>query len=68
MGATTKKEKLRGKKGVNNKMVNVRGIVKDLSKNGEYDTASVAGNNIPLPLIWKYTIWRGNYCKENWIG
>lgn len=39
-------EELRGKKGVKYKMVNVRGIDKGPFKNGEYDTASVAGNNI----------------------
>ncbi|MFT7364549.1 MAG: penicillin-binding protein 2 [Algoriphagus sp.] len=39
-------KELRGKKGVKYKMVNVRGIDKGPFKNGEYDTASVAGNNI----------------------
>lgn len=37
---------LRGKKGVKYKMVNVRGIDKGPFKEGEYDTASVAGKNI----------------------
>lgn len=37
---------LRGKKGVRYKMVNVRGIDKGPFKEGEYDTASVAGKNI----------------------
>lgn len=37
---------LRGKKGVKYKMVNVRGIDKGPFKDGEYDTASVAGKNI----------------------
>lgn len=37
---------LRGGKGVKYKMVNVRGIDKGPFKNGEYDTASVAGSNI----------------------
>lgn len=37
---------LRGKKGVKYKMVNVRGVDKGPFKNGEYDTASVAGHNI----------------------
>ncbi|MFT7203395.1 MAG: penicillin-binding protein 2, partial [Algoriphagus sp.] len=39
-------KELRGKKGVKYKMVNVRGIDKGPFKNGEYDTVSVAGNNI----------------------
>lgn len=37
---------LRGKKGVKYKMVNVRGIDKGPFKDGEYDTASVAGKNL----------------------
>ncbi|MBC6366285.1 penicillin-binding protein 2 [Algoriphagus sp. AK58] len=37
---------LRGKKGVKYKMVNVRGVDKGPFKDGEYDTASVAGKNI----------------------
>ncbi|MFD2203924.1 penicillin-binding protein 2 [Shivajiella indica] len=37
---------LRGVKGVKYKMVNVRGIDKGPFKNGEYDTASVAGHNL----------------------
>jgi penicillin-binding protein 2 len=37
---------LRGTKGVMYKMVNVRGIDKGPFKDGEYDTASVAGNNL----------------------
>ncbi|UJP66065.1 penicillin-binding protein 2 [Mongoliitalea daihaiensis] len=37
---------LRGVKGVKYKMVNVRGVDKGPFKSGEYDTASVAGNNI----------------------
>jgi penicillin-binding protein 2 len=37
---------LRGRKGVKYKMVNVRGIDKGPFKDGEYDTASVAGKNI----------------------
>ncbi len=37
---------LRGVKGVKYKMVNVRGVDKGSFKSGEYDTASVAGNNI----------------------
>jgi len=37
---------LRGTKGVKYKMVNVRGIDKGPFKDGEYDTASVAGNNL----------------------
>ncbi len=39
-------KELRGNKGVKYKMVNVRGIDKGPFKDGEYDTASVAGNNI----------------------
>lgn len=37
---------LRGKKGVKYKMVNVKGVDKGHFKNGEYDTLSLAGNNI----------------------
>lgn len=37
---------LRGEKGVKYKMVNVRGVDKGPFKEGEYDTASVAGKNI----------------------
>lgn len=37
---------LRGTKGVKYKMINVRGIDKGPFKDGEYDTASVAGNNL----------------------
>ncbi|MBN7814104.1 penicillin-binding protein 2 [Algoriphagus pacificus] len=37
---------LRGQKGVKYKMVNVRGVDKGPFKDGEYDTASVAGTNI----------------------
>lgn len=39
-------DELRGVKGVKYKMVNVRGIDKGPFKEGEYDTASVAGHNI----------------------
>ena len=39
-------DELRGVKGVKYKMVNVRGIDKGPFKDGEYDTASVAGHNI----------------------
>ena len=41
---------LRGKKGVKYKMVNVRGVDKGPFKDGEYDTASVAGKNITSTL------------------
>jgi penicillin-binding protein 2 len=37
---------LRGRKGVKYKMVNVRGVDKGPFKDGEYDTASLAGHNI----------------------
>lgn len=37
---------LRGKKGVKYKMVNVRGVDKGPFKDGQYDTASIAGRNI----------------------
>lgn len=37
---------LRGRKGVKYKMVNVRGVDKGSFKDGEYDTASVAGHNV----------------------
>jgi penicillin-binding protein 2 len=37
---------LRGVKGVKYKMVNVRGVDKGAFKSGEFDTASVAGNNL----------------------
>ncbi|WP_425636392.1 penicillin-binding protein 2 [Algoriphagus yeomjeoni] len=39
-------DELRGEKGVKYKMVNVRGIDKGPFKDGEFDTASVAGHNI----------------------
>ncbi|WP_339698216.1 penicillin-binding protein 2 [Algoriphagus aquimarinus] len=39
-------DEMRGRKGVKYKMVNVRGIDKGPFKDGEYDTASVAGHNI----------------------
>jgi penicillin-binding protein 2 len=39
-------KELRGSKGVKYKMVNVRGIDKGPFKDGEYDTASVAGKNL----------------------
>jgi penicillin-binding protein 2 len=39
-------KELRGTKGVKYKMVNVRGIDKGPFKDGEYDTASVAGKNL----------------------
>ncbi|ERM83524.1 peptidoglycan glycosyltransferase [Rhodonellum psychrophilum GCM71 = DSM 17998] len=39
-------KELRGVKGVKYKMVNVRGVDKGPFKNGEYDTASVAGKNV----------------------
>jgi penicillin-binding protein 2 len=37
---------LRGEKGVKYKMVNVKGVDKGPFKNGEFDTLSLAGNNI----------------------
>jgi penicillin-binding protein 2 len=39
-------DELRGVKGVKYKMVNVRGVDKGPFKDGDYDTASVAGHNI----------------------
>jgi len=39
-------KELRGVKGVKYKLVNVRGVDKGPFKNGEYDTASVAGKNV----------------------
>ena len=39
-------KELRGRKGVKYKMVNVRGVDKGSFKNGELDTASIAGTNI----------------------
>src|SRR5690606_38369318 len=39
-------KELRGRKGVKYKMVNVRGVDKGAFKNGELDTASIAGINI----------------------
>ena len=41
---------LRGVKGVKYKMVNVRGVDKGAFKSGEFDTASVAGNNLTSTL------------------
>lgn len=43
-------KQLRGKKGVKYKMVNVRGVDKGPFKDGEYDTASVAGRNLTSTL------------------
>lgn len=43
-------KELRGVKGVKYKMVNVRGVDKGPFKNGEYDTASVAGKNVTSSL------------------
>ncbi|MDF2158930.1 penicillin-binding protein 2 [Algoriphagus sp. CAU 1675] len=43
-------KELRGAKGVKYKMVNVRGVDKGPFKNGEYDTASVAGINLTSTL------------------
>jgi penicillin-binding protein 2 len=39
-------KELRGVKGVKYKMVNVRGVDKGAFKSGEFDSASVAGNNL----------------------
>jgi penicillin-binding protein 2 len=39
-------KELRGKKGVKYKMVNVRGVDKGPFKEGEYDTISIAGQNL----------------------
>jgi penicillin-binding protein 2 len=39
-------KELRGRKGVKYKLVNVRGIDKGAFKNGEFDTASIAGKNL----------------------
>jgi penicillin-binding protein 2 len=41
---------LRGRKGVNYRMVNVRGIDKGKFKNGDLDTFSIAGKNIQATL------------------
>jgi len=41
---------LRGRKGVNYRMVNVRGIDKGKFKNGDLDTVSIAGENIQSTL------------------
>lgn len=41
---------LRGRKGVNYRMVNVRGIDKGKFKNGDLDTVSIAGKNIQSTL------------------
>ncbi len=47
-------KQLRGKRGVQYKMVNVKGVIKGSFKNSEYDTLSVPGENlissIDLPL------------------
>jgi penicillin-binding protein 2 len=39
-------EELRGRRGIQYVMQNVRGVVKGSFKNGEYDTAAVAGKNL----------------------
>lgn len=43
-------DKLRGKRGVRYKIVNVQGVVKGEFKDGEYDTASVPGQSIQLTI------------------
>lgn len=43
-------EKLRGKRGIRYKIVNVQGVVKGEFHDGEYDTASVPGQSIQLTI------------------
>lgn len=43
-------EELRGKRGVNFKLVNVQGIVKGAFNDGLYDTASIPGQSIQLTI------------------
>ncbi|MDE0470732.1 MAG: penicillin-binding transpeptidase domain-containing protein [Ekhidna sp.] len=41
---------LRGRRGVNYKIVNVQGVIKDVYKNGNFDTVSVAGEDLYLTI------------------
>ena len=43
-------DKLRGKRGIRYKIVNVQGVVKGEFQDGEYDTASVPGQSIQLTI------------------
>lgn len=43
-------EKLRGKRGVRYKIVNVQGVVKGEFRDGQYDTASIPGRSISLTI------------------
>ncbi|WP_421874939.1 penicillin-binding protein 2 [Marinoscillum sp.] len=43
-------DKLRGKRGIRYKIVNVQGVVKGEFRDGEYDTASVPGQSIQLTI------------------
>jgi len=43
-------EKLRGKRGVRYKIVNVQGVVKGEFRDGQYDTASIPGKSIQLTI------------------
>jgi len=43
-------EKLRGKRGISYKVVNVQGIIKDKYRDGEYDTIPTSGENIQLTI------------------
>ncbi|MBC6399736.1 MAG: peptidoglycan glycosyltransferase [Ekhidna sp.] len=41
---------LRGRRGVSYKIVNVQGIIKDVYKDGDFDTVSVAGKDLRLTI------------------
>lgn len=55
---------LRGRKGVNYRMVNVRGIDKGKFKNGDLDTVSIAGKNIQATLDLELQ----QYCEKLLAG
>lgn len=58
---------LRGEKGVKYKMVNVRGIDKGPFKDGEYDTASVAGINLTSTIDRELQLY-GEYLMQGKTG
>ena len=42
--------KLRGRRGVSYKVVNVQGVIKDVYRDGEFDTVPIAGESIKLSI------------------
>ncbi|MFD2034892.1 penicillin-binding protein 2 [Belliella marina] len=60
-------KELRGVKGVKYKMVNVRGIDKGSFKDGDYDTASVAGRNLTSTIDLELQLY-GEKLMEGKVG